>query len=261
MHKISAVIITMNEEKLIEQCLQSLDDVADEVIVVDSFSTDSTEEVCKKFNVKFVKHEFKGFMDQKNFAVSLASHPYILSLDADEALSEDLQKSLLEIKQNLKYDGYKFNRLSNYCGQWIRHSAWYPDKQLRLFKACKGEWGLINVHEKFIMNHDSRISKLKGDLLHWPCTSEEDLTNKIEKYSEIAAQEYFKEGRKVWYLTPAIHMIWRFFQTYFIRLGFLDGRNGYVICKTGAYSSYLKYAKLRKLHQEVKKSSSNNNEL
>jgi len=256
MYKISAVIITMNEEQLIEQCLQSLDDVADEIIVVDSFSTDSTEEICKKFNVKFVKHEFKGFMDQKNFAVSLASHPYILSLDADEALSEELQKSLLEVKNNLKFDGYKFNRLSNYCGQWINHSAWYPDRQLRLFKATNGEWGLINVHETFIMNHDSKIGKLKGDLLHWPCTSEQDLTEKIENYSDIAAHEYYNEGKRVWFLTPALHMIWRFFQTYFIRLGFLDGRNGYVICKTGAYSSYLKYAKLRKLVREEKKSSS-----
>jgi len=255
MPKISAVIITMNEEQLIEQCLQSLDDIADEIIVVDSFSTDSTEEVCKRFNVKFVKHEFKGFMDQKNFALSLALHPYILSLDADEALSEELQKSLLGAKHDLKYDGYRFTRLSNYCGQWMRHSAWYPDRQLRLFKAAKGEWGLINVHETFIMNHDSKLGRLKGDLLHWPCTSEEDLVEKIENYSDIAAHEYYKAGKRVWFLTPALHMIWRFFQTYFIRLGFLDGRNGYMICKTGAYSSFLKYSKLRKLAREGNKRS------
>jgi len=256
MPKISAVIITMNEEQVIEQCLQSLDDIADEVIVVDSFSTDSTEDICKKYNVKFVKHEFTGFMDQKNFAVSLASHPYILSLDADEALSEELQKSLLEVKNNIKYDGYKVKRLSNFCGQWIWHSAWYPDPQMRLFKAEKGAWGLINVHETFIMNHDSRVARLKGDLLHWPCTSEQDLTYKIEKYSEIAAHEFYEQGKKVWFITPAFRMIWRFFQTYFIRLGFLDGRKGYIICKTGAYSSFLKYSKLRKLTREGKKKSS-----
>ena len=256
MPKISAVIITMNEEKLIEQCLQSLDDIADEVIVVDSFSTDSTEQICKKFNVKFVQREFKGFMDQKNYAVSLASHPYILSLDADEALSEELQKSLLEVKNNIRFEGYKVSRLSNYCGQWIRHSAWYPDPQLRLFRADRGNWGLINVHETFIMNHDSRISKLEGDLLHWPCTSKEDLTEKIEKYSDIAAREFHAAGKKVWLITPYFHAFWRFFQTYFIRLGFLDGKNGYVICKTGAYSSFLKYHKLRKLTGEGEKKSS-----
>jgi glycosyltransferase involved in cell wall biosynthesis len=255
MPKISAVIITMNEEQLIGQCLQSLDDVADEVIVVDSFSTDSTEQICKKYNVKFVQREFKGFMDQKNYATSLASHPYILSLDADEALSEELQKSILEVKNNIKYEGYTVNRLSNYCGQWIRHSAWYPDPQLRLFKADRGNWGLINVHERFIMNHDSRIRNLKGDLLHFPCTSEDDLTKKIEKYSNIAATEFYETGERAWFITPAFHMIWRFFQTYFIRLGFLDGKNGFIICKTGAYSSFLKYSKLRKLAKEEKKKS------
>ena len=256
MPKISAVIITMNEEKLIEQCLQSLDNVADEVIVVDSYSTDFTEQICKKYNVRFVQHEFTGFMDQKNFSLTLASYPYILSLDADEALSEELRESILSVKNNLKYDGYRFSRLSNYCGQWIRHSAWYPDRQLRLFKAEKGEWGIINVHETFNMNHDSKIGKLKGDILHWPFTSESDLVEKIKKYSDIAANEYFKSGKKVWFSTPAVHMIWRFFQTYFIRLGFLDGRNGYVICKTGAYSSFLKYHKLRKLSREGGKKSS-----
>ncbi|MCX6302572.1 MAG: glycosyltransferase family 2 protein [Bacteroidia bacterium] len=255
MQKISAVIITMNEEQLIEQCLQSLDDVADEVIVVDSFSTDSTEQICKKYNVKFVQHEFKGFMDQKNYASSLASHPYIFSLDADEVLSEELQKSILEVKNNIKYEGYTVNRLSRYCGQWIRHSAWYPDPQLRLFKADRGNWGLINVHERFIMNHDSRISKLKGDLLHFPCKSEDDLAEKIEKYSNIAATEFYEAGKRAWFTTPAFHMIWRFFQTYFIRLGFLDGKNGFVICKTGAYSSFLKYSKLRKLAKEENKKS------
>jgi glycosyltransferase involved in cell wall biosynthesis len=253
MPKISAVIITMNEEQLIEQCLQSLDDVADEVIVVDSFSTDSTEQVCKKFNVKFVQHEFKGFMDQKNYAVSLASHPYILSLDADETLSSELQKSLLEVKNNIKFEGYKVNRLSNYCGKWIRHSAWYPDPQLRLFRADRGSWGLINVHETFIMNHDSRISKLKGDLLHWPCTSGQDLEDKIEMYSDIAAREFFSRGERAGFITPYFHGFWRFFQTYFFRLGFLDGKNGYVICRTGAYSSFLKYKVLRILTKEAKK--------
>jgi glycosyltransferase involved in cell wall biosynthesis len=253
MQKISAVIITMNEEQLIEQCLQSLDDVADEVIVVDSFSTDSTEQVCKKFNVKFVQHEFKGFMDQKNYAVSLASHPYILSLDADETLSSELQKSLLEVKNNIKFEGYKVNRLSNYCGKWIRHSAWYPDPQLRLFRADRGSWGLINVHETFIMNHDSRISKLKGDLLHWPCTSGQDLEDKIEMYSDIAAREFFSRGERAGFITPYFHGFWRFFQTYFFRLGFLDGKNGYVICRTGAYSSFLKYKVLRILTKEAKK--------
>jgi len=255
MPKISAVIITMNEEQLIEQCLQSLDNVADEVIVVDSFSTDSTEQICRKYNVKFVQREFTGFMDQKNYAVSLASHEYILSLDADEALSEELQKSLLKVKNNIRFEGYRVNRLSNYCGKWMRHSAWYPDPQLRLFRADRGKWGLFNVHETFIMNHHSRISKLEGDLLHWPCTSERDLIEKIAKYSEIAAHEFYSANKKASFITPYFHCFWRFFQTYFIRLGFLDGKNGFAVCRTGAYSSFLKYKKLWMLRKKKQKKS------
>jgi len=250
MSKISAVIITMNEEQLIEQCLKSLDDVADEIIVVDSFSTDSTREICTKYKAKFVQHEFKGFMEQKNYANSLAANKYILSLDGDEALSEELQKSLLEVKNDLKYDGYQINRLSNYCGQWIRHSAWYPDRQLRLFNSEKGSWGKINVHETFNLNPGSSLGRLKGDLLHYPCTSREDLTNKIDQYSDIAAHEYYKTWKTVFFLTPIIHMAWRFILTYIIHLGFLDGKNGYRICASGARSSYLKYTKLRKLIRE-----------
>ena len=132
MTKISAVIITMNEERSVERCINSISSLADEIIVVDSFSTDETETICRKLNVRFFSHRFTGFMDQKNYAVSLASNDYVLSLDADEALSDGLIKSISEIKPDLMYDGYIFNRLNNYCGKWIRHSAWYPDRQLRL---------------------------------------------------------------------------------------------------------------------------------
>jgi glycosyltransferase involved in cell wall biosynthesis len=252
MPKISAVIITMNEEVFIERCLNSLDDIADEIIVVDSYSTDSTEEICKKYKVKFFQHTFKGFMDQKNYALSLASNKYILSLDADEALSEELQKSILRIKNELKYDGYYFNRLSNYCGQWIRHSAWYPDRQLRLFNSDKGKWGIINVHESFKMVPGSRTGRLVGDLLHWPCTSKDDLSEKITKYSDIAAREFFEAGLKPYFFTAFIHGVWRFILTYILHLGFLDGRNGYFICYSGAYSSYLKYSKMRTLIKSKK---------
>lgn len=254
MPKISAIIITMNEEHFIDKCLQSLDDIADEVIVVDSFSTDATKEICRKHNVKFYEHAFSGYMDQKNYAMTLASNKHILSLDADEALSDELQQSILKVKDNMRYDGYLFNRLNNYRGNWIRHSAWYPDRQLRLFNSEKGCWGKINVHETFIMNHDSRIGRLEGDLLHWPYTSERDLKEKYILYSEIGAREYLRTGIKAYFFTPAIHMIWRFFLTYILHLGFLH-RDGYVICSTGAYSSYLKYSKLRELQRETRRKS------
>ncbi|WP_338356856.1 glycosyltransferase family 2 protein [Yeosuana marina] len=145
MIKLSAVIITYNEEEHLEKCLRSLIDVADEIIVVDSFSTDKTPEICNSFNVTFHQHAFEGYIEQKNYAVSLAKHDYILSLDGDEALSETLKSSILKVKNNYQFDGYYCNRLNNYCGQWIKHSDWYPDRKLRLFKKESGEWKGTNI--------------------------------------------------------------------------------------------------------------------
>jgi len=246
MPKISAVIITYNEEKLIGKCLASIDGIADEIIVVDSFSTDGTEEVCKKYNVRFVKNKFDGFRDQKNFALRLATYKNILSLDADEALSDRLRESILSIKtQPWKYDGYFFNRRNNYCGTWIRFSEWYPDRQLRLFYSDQGQWGELNLHEKFIMSNGSKIGKLKGDLLHWPFISLQDHLDKIEKYTLLGAEEFYKAGRKATIFTPYIHCFWAFFRTYIVKGGFLDGRNGYLICSLYAKSNLTKYKKLR----------------
>lgn len=249
---ISAVIITLNEASSIERCLISINGLVDEIIVVDSYSKDNTGEICKKYNAKYFQHEFTGFMDQKNYAMTLASNKFVLSLDADEALSPELFQTLTQIKNNLRFDGYLFNRSNNFCGQWIRHSAWYPDRQLRLFNKEKGKWGTINVHEKFKMSKGSMIKQLKGDLFHWPYASVDDYKSKMESYSAIAAREYYKTGKKVYFVTPFLHMAWRFLLNYFFHFGFLDGRNGYIVCSLGARSSYLKYSGLRKLHKKEK---------
>jgi len=248
MPKISAVIITFNEELFIDKCLASLEGVADEIIVVDSYSTDRTEEICKKYNVRFYRHEFNGFRDQKNYALQFATYNNILSLDADEALSDKLRESILNIKGNWKYDGYMFNRLNNYCGQWIRFSQSYPDRQLRLFYADKGEWGKLNLHERFILKNGSKVGRLKGDLLHWPFTSRQDHIDKMHKYSIIGAEEFHKAGKKTTIFTPYIHYVWGFFRSYIIMLGFLDGYNGYLICSTYAKYCLNKYRTLRKLN-------------
>jgi glycosyltransferase involved in cell wall biosynthesis len=248
MQKISAAIITFNEEKNIEKCLQSIVGIADEIIVVDSYSTDSTEIICNRYNVRFEKHRFSGFRDQKNHAVSLATHKYILSVDADEALSEDLRTSLLKLKENIEADGYMFNRLNNFCGQWIRHAGWYPDRQLRFFNKEKGLWGKFNVHERVEMVPGSKIGTIKGDLLHWTCTAKKDYTIKTEKYSDIAAFELHKAGKKAGFLSAVLHGAWRFISTYVIRRGFLDGRNGFFICSTDSCYTFMKYKKLRKLN-------------
>jgi len=249
MPKISAVIITYNEELFIDKCLASVNGIADEIIVVDSFSTDATEEICKKYNVTFVRHSFEGFKDQKNYAVKLAKYKNILSLDADEALSDKLRESILAIKDKWEYDGYLFNRRNNYCGEWIEHSGWYPDRQLRLFCADHGKWGKFNLHEKFIMPRGAKIGKLKGDLLHWPFSSHQDHIDKMNKYSQIGAREFHLAGKRANIFTPYIHFIWGFFRTYILLGGFLDGHNGYLICSLYAKSAFNKYKNLRVLNR------------
>jgi len=245
MPKISAVIITYNEEMFIDKCLASIEDLVDEIVVVDSFSMDSTEEICKKYNARFIKHKFEGYRDQKNFALQFASYKNILSLDADEALSDELRDSIQAVKNNWEYNGYYVNRRNYYCGQWIQHSHWYPDKQLRLFNSDSGRWGELNLHERFKMSNGDKVGKLKGDLVHWPYSTYQEHVDKMHKFSLIAAEEFHKAGKKATIFTPYIHLIWGFLRTYIIKLGFLDGRNGFLICSLYASATFKKYNNLR----------------
>jgi glycosyltransferase involved in cell wall biosynthesis len=253
MTRISAVIIACNEEKYIGRCIASLEGIADEIIVVDSFSTDSTEAECAKYNVKFFTHRFEGYVEQKSYAITLASGNYILSLDADEALSDDLRKSIMNLKNKVAAAGYSFNRLNNYCGKWIRHSRWYPDRQLRLFDRTKGKWTGPNPHDKFRLHSGFRQKKLRGDLLHWKAATFEEHLEKINRFSTIAASEYYKAGRKAYTHTGTLHMLWSFFRSYFLYLGFLDGFKGFMLCCITAWGSFLKYSKLRVLISDNKK--------
>jgi len=247
MVKLSAVIITYNEEKKIERCLSSLVGVVDEIVIVDSFSTDRTEEICNQFDVKFIKQEFLGYIEQKNFAITQASNDHIISLDGDEALSCELQDSLIKLKSNWIHDGYYIHRYNNFCGQWIKYSDWYPDKKLRAFIKGKGEWKGINPHDSFKLYNPKFSSTLKGDILHWNYATYEEFNLKTDKFSTISAQSYYKLGKKapIWKLI--LNPTWAFFKAYFIRFGFLDGFNGFVICVQTANITFLKYSKLREL--------------
>ena len=167
MVKLSVVIITYNEEKNIERCLQSVQTIADEIVVLDSFSKDRTPEICGKYGVKFFQHVFDGHIQQKNRAISYASFSHVLSLDADEALSEELRSSIKAVKNDFRKDGYYMNRLTNYCGHWVKHCGWYPDKKLRLWDSRKGHWTGINPHDKYeLFEGDKNTGQLKGDILH-----------------------------------------------------------------------------------------------
>src|SRR6476620_7997347 len=149
MIKLSVVIITFNEERNIGRCLKSVKEVADEIVVLDSFSKDKTREICESHGARFIQHAFDGHIQQKNRAITFAAYPHILSLDADEALDETLIDSIKKIKQNFTKDGYYLNRLTNYCGHWVRHCGWYPDRKLRLADSRKGHWTGVNPHDKY----------------------------------------------------------------------------------------------------------------
>ncbi|MFW5821523.1 MAG: glycosyltransferase [Bacteroidota bacterium] len=250
MPKLSVVIITYNEEKNIGRCLESIKDIADDIVVVDSYSTDRTEEIVRSYNARFIQHPFDGHIQQKNWAITQAKYPHILSLDADEEPSDELKESILEIKNNWQYDGYFFNRLTNYCGKWIRHTSWYPARKLRLWDSRKGKWGGINPHDKFLLEKGSSRKFLKGDLYHYSYYSINEHIQQINKFSSIVANAYFAEKRKASYFNIFFHPIWRLFRDYIIKLGFLDGFYGLVISVNSAHETFLKYSKLRNLYRE-----------
>jgi len=259
--KISAVIITYNEEQNIGRCLDSVREVADEIVVVDSYSTDKTKEICSGMNVKFVQHPFKGHIEQKNYAVSCAGYGHVLSLDADEVLSEKLKQSILAAKQNWRFDGYAFNRLTNYCGKWIRHSGWYPDTKLRLWDSSKGRWGGVNPHDRVMMDEQSRVCHIAGDLHHYTYHTIKDHIDQINRFSEIAARAAYANGRDANLLLDIVlNPLLTFFKKYFLKLGILDGYPGFMIAIHTAYGKFLKYIKLRELHKsEVKRTFPNGN--
>lgn len=250
MIKLSGVIITFNEERNIERCLQSLTNVVDEIIVVDSFSTDKTKEICLKYNVTFLEQTFLGYIEQKNFALAKASNDYIVSLDGDEALSETLQKSIITVKSNWQLDGYYCNRFNNFCGQWIKHSDWYPNKKLRVFDRRVAEWRGINPHDEIFLKGNHKAGRLKGDILHWTYQSYKEFSAKTEYFSTIAAQAYYDKGKKAPWYKIIWNPFWAFFKAYFLRLGFLDGKNGFIISRETGNITYLKYTKLRKLYKK-----------
>jgi glycosyltransferase involved in cell wall biosynthesis len=250
MVKISAVIITFNEEKNIERCLKSLNGIVDEIIVVDSFSKDKTEEICLNHGAKFVSHAFEGHIEQKNWAITQASNPYVLSLDADEALDEILRNEILNIKNNWTHDGYSMNRLTNYCGKWIRHCGWYPDKKLRLWDSRKGKWGGDNPHDKYeLFDVNSSIKHIAGDILHYSYYTREDHYKQVAYFTDILSNAQFKKGKKAPILILICSPIVKFVRDYFFKLGFLDGMAGFTICRISAYATFVKYSKLRKLIQ------------
>jgi len=246
MIKISVVIITLNEEKNLSRCLESVKRIADEIIILDSFSTDRTIQIAQEYNTTIFQEKFLGYGAQKNLATEKASNNWVVSLDADEALSIELEKSILEVKHNPTYSIYELARLNNYCGKWIRHCGWYPDKKIRLYDRTKGSWRGEKIHESWEpTNKNEKVGKLKGDLLHYSYYTISDHIRQIEKFTEMSALESVSQGKTCSILKIWIVPIWIFLLNYFLRLGFLDGEKGYLVCKFSAHAAFIKYSKIR----------------
>ncbi|MBK8498291.1 MAG: glycosyltransferase family 2 protein [Flavobacteriales bacterium] len=246
MRLLSVVIITRNEERNIGRCLESLKGLADDIVVVDSFSTDHTEAIVREHGARFVQHEFTGHIEQKNWAITQAMHPFVLSLDADEALDETLKASIAKAKADYA-DGYTMNRLTNYCGSWIKHGGWYPDRKLRLWDSRKGRWTGINPHDRYELYAGARTRHLKGDIRHYSYYTIADHYKQVDYFTTIAAKALASKGKRAGFVKLWVSPVAKFIGSYFVQLGFLDGSHGFTIARISAYATHLKYAKLKAL--------------
>jgi glycosyltransferase involved in cell wall biosynthesis len=251
MIRLSAVIITRDEERNVGRCLDSLRGVADEVVVVDSGSTDRTEAICREKGARFLTRPFDGFTAQKNFALDRAAHDHVLSLDADEWLSPELTRSILEAKRDWRADGYTMNRLNAYGDRWIRSCGWYPDRKLRLWDRRKGRWEGGLLHETVRLAADARVSHLEGDLLHRAYEQAGQLLSKMQSYSDAWAREN-AHRRRVSAPGIVVKATASFLKSYLLRGGILDGYPGLVVSASIANGVLYKYAKLLEANRTLK---------
>lgn len=253
MNSISVVIITFNEAANIERCLKSVSQIADEIVVVDAYSTDKTKEIAHPFNVRFYERTWEGFSAAKNFGNEQCTKDWILSIDADEALSDGLTHSLKELKTKIiEADLFTVNRLTNYCGHWVRHCGWYPDRKRRLFKRGKAIWQGI-IHESLHFKDPIVTLHLHGDLLHYSFPTISSNLKRLDSYSETAAIELI-EKRKSNFLIPMIFNPWiTFFRMYILKRGFLDGYYGFVICSLSGFATFIKFVKAIHLRNRTRR--------
>lgn len=248
MIKLSAAIITYNEENNIQRCIESLLPVVDEIVVVDSLSTDKTVEIAESLGAKVIPQKFLGHIQQKNLAIEKTSFDYVLSLDADEALTPDLQNSILKVKGNWQGEGYSFNRLTNYCGKWIKTCGWYPDVKLRLFEKGKGEWQGLNPHDEFRL-FNTKPQHIPGDLLHYSFYTVDQHLKQIDYFSTIGAKALYEKEKKGSFFKMIINPVAMFFKSYIIKRGILDGKYGFLISWYSAGEKFKKYSKLYALQK------------
>jgi len=240
MISISATIITLNEEAQIENCILSMQQVADEIIVVDDFSEDKTAEIATSCGAKVIQHKFEDFEKQKNFAGANAQYNWILNLDADERLSKELQESIINFKQNTTVDACKMTRL-NFIGEdAIKRCGWYPDKKLRLYNKLKAAWAGGPVHEHVKLQKGAAVKVLKGDIIHYSFKNRAAVKMRLQGYAKRIAQENYNNGKKTNLLKIYTRPVFQFLKLYFLKSGFLDFKNGFFVSKAVARERFLR---------------------
>lgn len=245
MNPLSVCIIAQNEQENLPRVLQSVQSVADEIIVVDGGSTDRTAEIARDGGAKVFFRAFTNHADQKNYAASLAANEWIFLLDADEELSEELKRSVQEWKRSApQFEVYEMSRLTWYLGAWIRHSRWYPDWQRRIYRRDKASFGGV-IHSA--LRYGGPIGRLPGDLLHYTIRTFPEHEAKLEKYTTAIAQEMFDQGRRSWRAAMWLAAPWSWIHHFVLGAGFLDGRRGALIAKMAARGVRLKFQKLGRL--------------
>jgi glycosyltransferase involved in cell wall biosynthesis len=244
---LSVAIITFNEERNLEACIRSCDEVADEIVVLDSFSTDRTEEIARRFpKVRFEQHAFDSHVAQKNRALALCRNEWVLSLDADERLSPELREEIRALDPGDR-DGFRVPRLTFAMGRGIRHSGWYPQRKARLFKRSRARSAGDDPHDYFVVH--GRRGDLRGDLLHHSFADLAHQAQTQNTFSSIQALSHHRRGRRFSVVATVVRPLVKFGEIYVYKRGFLDGMRGFVIAVNAAYATFLKFAKLYELEK------------
>ena len=250
--KISACVICYNEERKIRRCLESLK-WCDEIVVMDSFSTDQTVSICREFTDRVYQHEWMGYVGQRNVVRELAAYPWILFLDSDEEVSPALRDEIIAefSRGGGRYVGYEFPRQVYYLGKWIRHGEWYPDIKLRLFKKDLGRTEGQEPHDKVVVS--GQVKRLKAPIWHYTYDDLRDHLETVNRFSTITAQQKFVQGTKFRWTDLLLRPLLRFFKGYLLRGGFLDGWRGFIIAYISSFGVFIKYAKILALYWKQSK--------
>ena len=242
--KLSAAIIAFNEEKKIADCIKSLSFV-DEIVVVDSHSSDRTREIAESLGAKVIKKDWPGHVEQKNFALSATSNEWVICIDADERVSQKLREEILSVMQKPDCAGFAMPRKVFYINRWINNCGWYPARKLRLVKKSAARWGGVDPHDT--LKVEGLEKKLSGDLYHLSFDSIHDHFKTIDHFTRVSAQEAYKEGKRTTVIDVTLRPLFTFVKMYLLKLGFLDGAPGFIVCALSAFHTFTKYDRLGSL--------------